>query len=186
MWRKCKFDYKNWQIAIECTQYTMCEQVTWFVTRFCSFTWHVCCLWLRCKFKTAQKLFMSILKCFMKVIADHNEDVLFRHTTLWSRRWPVAYSALDYHLTQCWDIRTPAINSSVIWIESQMVSPGKMPKKLPERGKPFKPQYVKLGIQGPLLLTQHGQVITSIMMCGVKLLFHSQTSTVQPLKFGNG
>ena len=29
-------------------------------------------------------------------------------------------------------------------------------------------------------------VIISIMMCGMKLLIHSQTSTVQPLKFGDG
>ena len=35
-------------------------------------------------------------------------------------------------------------------------------------------------------LTQHGQIITSIIKCGMKLLIHPQTSTVQPLKFGNG
>ena len=43
--------------------------------------------------------------------------------------------------------------------------------------------------QGPLLLTwfnQHGWLITSIMKCGMKLLSHSQTSTVASLKFGNG
>ena len=37
-----------------------------------------------------------------------------------------------------------------------------------------------------LLYTQHGHVITSIAMYGMKLLIHFQTSTVQPLKFGNG
>ena len=30
------------------------------------------------------------------------------------------------------------------------------------------------------------QIITSIIKCGMKLLIHSQTSTVQPLKFVNG
>ena len=36
------------------------------------------------------------------------------------------------------------------------------------------------------LRSQHGKVITSIIKYGMKLLTHSQTSTVQPLKFGNG
>ena len=36
------------------------------------------------------------------------------------------------------------------------------------------------------LYTQHGKVITPITKCGLKLLVHSQTSTVPPLKFGNG
>ena len=31
-----------------------------------------------------------------------------------------------------------------------------------------------------------GWIITCTKKCGVKLLIHSQTSTVQPLKFGNG
>ena len=45
---------------------------------------------------------------------------------------------------------------------------------------------------GHLLLTwinfkpSMDKVITSIIKCGIKLLIHSQTSTVQPLKFGNG
>ena len=30
------------------------------------------------------------------------------------------------------------------------------------------------------------KLITSIIMCGMKLLIHSQTSTVPPLRFGNG
>ena len=33
---------------------------------------------------------------------------------------------------------------------------------------------------------KHGWVITSIIWCGMKLLMHSQTSRVVPLKFGNG
>ena len=33
---------------------------------------------------------------------------------------------------------------------------------------------------------QHGQVITSPVQCGMKLLIHSQTSMAQPLKFGHG
>ena len=35
------------------------------------------------------------------------------------------------------------------------------------------------------LQTQHREVITSIIMCGIISLILSQTSTVQPLKFGN-
>ena len=35
-------------------------------------------------------------------------------------------------------------------------------------------------------LIQLGWIITSIIKCGMKLLIHSQTSTVQPLKFRNG
>ena len=31
---------------------------------------------------------------------------------------------------------------------------------------------------------QHGSVITSILKCGMKLLIHTQTSTVTPLQFG--
>ena len=31
----------------------------------------------------------------------------------------------------------------------------------------------------------HGYVITPIIMCGMKILMHSKTSTVVPLKFGN-
>ena len=42
----------------------------------------------------------------------------------------------------------------------------------------------------PLVLTWFHLIpawrITSIIMCGVKLFVHSQTSTVHPLKFGNG
>ena len=49
-------------------------------------------------------------------------------------------------------------------------------------------------IQGPLLLTwinfnpimECGSIITSIIKCGMKILIHSQTSTVAPLRFGNG
>ena len=33
---------------------------------------------------------------------------------------------------------------------------------------------------------QHGLVVAPNMKCVMKLLLHSQTSTVQPLKFGNG
>ena len=33
---------------------------------------------------------------------------------------------------------------------------------------------------------QNGQVITSIIKWGMKLIVHSQTSTLQPLKLGNG
>ena len=36
------------------------------------------------------------------------------------------------------------------------------------------------------LLLYHGWIITPIIKCGMKLLFHSQTSTVAPLNFGNG
>ena len=36
------------------------------------------------------------------------------------------------------------------------------------------------------LYCQHGWVITCPIKCGMKLLIHSQTSMVQPLKFGNG
>ena len=44
---------------------------------------------------------------------------------------------------------------------------------------------------GTLLLTGliksgHEYIIPSIIECGMKLLIHSQTSTVKPLKFGNG
>ena len=52
--------------------------------------------------------------------------------------------------------------------------------------------YCQFYYQGSLLLTlfqhssQHGYVITSIVMCSVKLLIHSQYSTVHPLMFGNG
>ena len=35
------------------------------------------------------------------------------------------------------------------------------------------------------MLIPHGYVIPSIMKCEMKLLFHSQTLTVQPAKFGN-
>ena len=34
--------------------------------------------------------------------------------------------------------------------------------------------------------SQHGQVITSIKKCRMRFLIHSQTSTVLPMKFGNG
>ena len=34
--------------------------------------------------------------------------------------------------------------------------------------------------------SKHGYLITSIIKCEMKLLINSQTSTVQPLKFGNG
>ena len=37
-----------------------------------------------------------------------------------------------------------------------------------------------------LTYSQHGLVITTIIKCMMKLLLHSQTSTVQPLKSGNG
>ena len=33
---------------------------------------------------------------------------------------------------------------------------------------------------------EHGEVITFPIKFGIKLLIHSQTSTVAPLKFGNG
>ena len=36
------------------------------------------------------------------------------------------------------------------------------------------------------VIHRYGLVITSIIKCGMKLLIHSQTSTVEPLKFGNG
>ena len=36
------------------------------------------------------------------------------------------------------------------------------------------------------LQSHQGKVITSIIKCGMKLLIHSQTSTVAPSKFGNG
>ena len=35
------------------------------------------------------------------------------------------------------------------------------------------------------LQSQHGDVITCLVKCGMKLLIHFQTSTVQRLKFGN-
>ena len=38
---------------------------------------------------------------------------------------------------------------------------------------------------GPLLLTWINQLLPSIK-CGMKLFIHSQTSTIVPLKFGNG
>ena len=38
----------------------------------------------------------------------------------------------------------------------------------------------------PVLKSQHGSVIKSIIKCGIELLTHSQTSTAAPLKFGNG
>ena len=37
-----------------------------------------------------------------------------------------------------------------------------------------------------LMKSLHGYVITYPVKCGMKLLIHSQTSIVQPLKFGNG
>ena len=36
------------------------------------------------------------------------------------------------------------------------------------------------------LESQHGYVITNIIICVMKFLIPSQTSTVEPLKFGNG
>ena len=39
---------------------------------------------------------------------------------------------------------------------------------------------------GSKLGCQSGEIITFIIKCGMKLLIHSQTSSVQPLKFGNG
>ena len=36
------------------------------------------------------------------------------------------------------------------------------------------------------IYSQHGQIITSIIICGTKLLIQTQTSMVQPLDFGNG
>ena len=35
-------------------------------------------------------------------------------------------------------------------------------------------------------LLKHGKIIISIVKCGMKLLIHSQTSSVAPVKFGNG
>ena len=66
--------------------------------------------------------------------------------------------------------------------------------KLPNKviTEEYKGTYNKAWVSGaPLtsmvyLQPQHGKVIMSIIKCGMKLLIHSKTSTVQPLKSGQG